>query len=203
MGLQPDTFLIDIGANVDSKPEYLVHFALMGSIYMERIRGIKRPRVALLSNGSEDNKGNALTQAAFPLLKASGLNFIGNLEGLDILSGKAHVIVADAFTGNVALKYTEGLAEHLLDMAEGRLTSRLYGDALAHASEVVSELRRMSDYAETGAVPLLGVNQLILIGHGRSRAGAVKAGVLQAVKAAQVGLVDAIREGVKGIEPKN
>lgn len=200
MGLQPDTFLIDVGANVDCKPEYLLQFALMGSVFMERVRGITRPRVALLANGAEDNKGNALTQAAFPLLKASGLNFIGNVEGLDIPTGKAHVIVADAYAMNVVLKYTEGLSEYVLDLAEQGLTAQLSGDALVRARAVLHDLRLKSDYAETGAVPLLGVNHLILIGHGRSQARAVKSGIAQTRKAVDAHLVDAIRDGLAAID---
>lgn len=195
--IQPDTFVIDIGANVDCKPEYLLHFALMGSVFMERVRGIEHPRVALLANGAEDNKGNALVQAAFPLIKASGLNFIGNVEGYDIPTGKANVIVTDAYAGNVVLKYTESLAEHLLRRVDEGLAARLEGDSLARAREVVAELRRGTDYAETGAVPLLGVNHLILIGHGRSSAQATKSAIGEVMRAVDARLVEAIREGLK------
>jgi glycerol-3-phosphate acyltransferase PlsX len=198
-GLQPNTFLIDIGTNVDCKPEYLVHFALMGSVFMERQRGIKNPRVALLSNGAEDNKGNALVQAAFPLLKASGLNFIGNVEGYDIPTGKANVIVTDAFAGNIVLKYTESLSEHLLDLADAALAAELPAAAFEQARGVTQDLRRRSDYAETGAVPLLGVNHLILIGHGRANAKATKSAIGEAVGAVNAKLVEAIREGLKTI----
>lgn len=193
MGLQPDTFLIDIGANVECKPEYLLHFAIMGSVYMERVRGIPHPRVALLANGAEDNKGNAVSQAAFPLLKASGLNFIGNVEGLDIPTGKANVVVTDGYTGNVVLKYTEALAEHVLNMTEAEMVSEVRERALP----ALAIMREKSNYAKTGAVPLLGVNGLILIGHGRSDALAVKSGLAQAVRAVEVHLIEAIRQGVQ------
>ncbi|MGE5263647.1 MAG: phosphate acyltransferase PlsX [Acidobacteriota bacterium] len=197
--IQPDTFVIDIGANVDCKPEYLLHFALMGSIFMERMRGIAKPRVALLANGAEDNKGNALVQAAFPLIKASGLNFIGNVEGYDIPTGKANVIVTDAFAGNVVLKYTESLSEHLLRRVDEGLAARLTGDSLARAREVVAELRQGTDYAETGAVPLLGVNHLIFIGHGRASAQATRSAIGEVMRAVDARLVEAIREGLKTI----
>jgi glycerol-3-phosphate acyltransferase PlsX len=196
-GLQPNTFLIDMGTNVDCKPEYLLHFALMGSAFMERVRGIPNPRVALLANGQEDNKGNALVQAAFPLLKASGLNFIGNVEGYDIPTGKANVIVTDAFAGNVVLKYTESLSEHLMNLADEGLQSQLAGDALDKAKTVTRDLRLRADYAETGAVPLLGVNHLILIGHGRANAKATKSAIAEAIRAVDARLVDAIRDGVR------
>ncbi|HEX7586693.1 MAG TPA: phosphate acyltransferase PlsX, partial [Anaerolineae bacterium] len=199
-GLQPSTFLIDMGTNVDCKPEYLLHFALMGSAFMERVRGIANPRVALLANGAEDNKGNALVQAAFPLLKASGLNFIGNVEGYDIPTGKANVIVTDAFVGNVVLKYTESLSEHLMNLVDEGLTSQLSGAALLQAKLVTQDLRLRADYAETGAVPLLGVNHLILIGHGRANAKATKNAIGEAIRAVDAKLVDAIRTGLKTID---
>ncbi len=196
-GLQPKTFLIDVGANVDCKPEYLLHFALMGSVFMERMRGVPNPRVALLANGAEDNKGNSLVHDTFPLLKASGLNFIGNVEGYDIPTGKANVIVTDAFAGNVVLKYTESLSEHLMNLADAELAARLSGDALAKAREVTADLRLRADYAETGAIPLLGVNHLIFIGHGRANAKATKSAIGEVMRAVDAKLVDAIREGLK------
>ncbi len=199
MGLQPNTFLIDIAMNVDSKPEYLLQYAVMGSVYVERMHGVARPRVALLSNGAEDNKGNALIHEAFPLLKASGLNFVGNIEGFDIPTGKADVIVMDGFTGNIVLKYTEGLATWMLRLADEALAQRLTGDALAAAREAMADLALKSDYAETGAMPLLGVNKLIFIGHGRSNAKATRNAIAAAARAAEADLVGAIRTGVQAL----
>ncbi len=199
-GLQPNTFLIDVGTNVDCKPEYLLHFALMGSVFMERMRGVKDPRVALLANGAEDNKGNSLIRDAFPLLKASGLNFIGNVEGYDIPTGKANVIVTDAYAGNIVLKYTESLSEHLLNLTEGALKDQLAIDAMEQARLVVENLRLRADYAETGAIPLLGVNHLIFIGHGRANAKATKNAINEAMRAVDTKLVDAIRAGLKMID---
>jgi len=195
-GLQPNTFIIDAGANVDCKPEYLLQFALMGSVFMERVRGIKNPTVALLANGAEDNKGNALVQAAFPLLKASGLNFIGNVEGYDIPTGRVNVLVTDAFAGNIVLKYTESLAEHVLNLTEEGLRAQLSDDAMARARRVIDEMRLRADYAETGAIPFLGVNHLIFIGHGRANAKATKSAIGEAMRAVDAHLVDAIREGL-------
>ncbi len=199
-GLQPNTFLIDMGTNVDCKPEYLLHFALMGSVFMERVRGIANPRVALLANGAEDNKGNALVQAAFPLLKKSGLNFIGNVEGYDIPTGKANVIVTDAYAGNIVLKYTESLSEHLMNLVDEGLAAQFAGDALEKAKSITRALRLRADYAETGAVPLLGVNHLIFIGHGRANAKATKSAIGEAIRAVNAKLVEAIREGLKTID---
>lgn len=196
LGLQPNTFLIDAGANVDCKPEYLLQFALMGSVFMERVRGIQNPTVALLANGAEDNKGNALVQATFPLLKTSGLNFIGNVEGYDIPTGKANVLVTDAYAGNIVLKYTESLAEHVLNLTEEALRAQLPQDAMERAHVVMNEMRVRADYAETGAIPLLGVNHLILIGHGRANAKATKSAIGEAMRAVDAHLVEAIRDGL-------
>ncbi len=200
LGLQPNTFVIDVGANIDCKPEYLLHFAFMGSVYMQRVRGIDRPRVALLSNGAEDNKGNALVQATFPLLKNSGLNFVGNIEALDLPSGKAHVVVTDGLAGNVVLKYTEGLADHMLYLVEQGMTAQLSGEALAQAHSVIADLRLKSDYAETGAIPLLGVNRLIMIGHGRANARATKSAIRETMRAVEANLAQAIREGLPNLK---
>ncbi len=202
LGLQPNTFVIDVGANVDCKPEYLLHFALMGSVYMERVRGIENPRVALLANGAEDNKGNALVQATFPLLKSSSLNFVGNIEALDLFSGRTNVVVADGMAGNVVLKLTEGLAEHMVRLVEQGMTAQLTGESLARAQSVIAELRQKSDYAETGAMPLLGVNHLILIGHGRANARATKNGIRETMRAVEGNLVQAIREGLARLDQK-
>jgi glycerol-3-phosphate acyltransferase PlsX len=199
-GLQPNTFLIDVGANVDCKPEYLLHFALMGSVFMERMRGVKNPRVALLANGAEDNKGNSLIRDTFLLLKKSGLNFIGNVEGYDIPIGKANVIVTDAYAGNIVLKYTESLSEYLLNLTEGALKDQLSNDAMTKAGLVIGDLRLRADYAETGAIPLLGVNHLIFIGHGRANAKATKNAIQEAMRAVDAKLVDAIRDGLKMID---
>ena len=199
-GLQPNTFLIDVGANVDCKPEYLLRFALMGSVFMERMRGVKNPRVALLANGAEHNKGNSLIRDTFPLLKASGLNFIGNVEGYDIPTGKANVIVTDAYAGNIVLKYTESLSEHLLNLVEEQLAGQLSDEAMEKARWVVGNLRLRADYAETGAIPLLGVNHLIFIGHGRANAKATKNAIGEAMRAVDTKLVDAIRDGLKTID---
>ncbi len=198
-GLPPSTFLIDIGTNVDCKPEYLLHFALMGSIFLERVRGIPNPRVALLANGAEDNKGNALIQAAFPLLKKSGLNFVGNVEGYDIPTDKVNVIVTDAYAGNIVLKYTESLSDYLLNLANAELGASLEGEALEKAQSVIANLKLRSDYAATGAVPLLGVNGVILIGHGRSNAKATQSAIREAMRAVDGHLVEAIREGLAGV----
>jgi len=192
-------FIVDAGANVDCKPEYLAQFALMGSAYMERVFGVANPRVALLSNGEEETKGNSLIQACHPLLRASRLNFVGNVEGKVIHLGMADVVVCDGFAGNVVIKLSEGLASALFDILKTELTagpvSRLAALALKPAFRRV--MRRL-DYAEYGGAPLLGVKGVAVIAHGRSNALAIKNAVRVAGQAVDQKLVDAITVGLAG-----
>ncbi len=199
--LQPQTLLVDAGAMVDCKPEHLVQFARMGSLYAERIMGIARPTVALMANGREDHKGNELTRAAFARLKETDLNFVGNVEGYDLPRGTANVIVMDGFWGNLALKLSEALSEELL----ARMSRRFNEAGLAEAvTPILDEFHAVMDYARIGAMPVLGVNGLILIGHGRSRAEAVVGAIQTALRAVEVKLLDALREGLaeKKLEPR-
>ena len=191
--LQPHTLLLDAGAIVDCKPEFLVHFARMGSIYVSKILGVSRPTVALLTNGREDNKGNELTHAAFALLKQTDLNFIGNVEGYDLPRGAANVIVADGCWGNIALKLSEGLSEELFDRLSREFAQAGLTETVA---PVMNAFHALMDYAAIGAMPVLGVNGLMLIGHGRSRAPAVVGAVQSALHAVQVDLLGALREGL-------
>lgn len=172
--LQPHTLLVDAGAMVDCKAEYLAQFAHMGSIYVEKIWGIPNPTVGLMTNGREDNKGNELTRAAFALLKNSKLNFVGNLEGYDLPNGTVNVVVMDGMWGNIALKLSEGLSEQLL----GRLSKRFTDEGMPQAAHsILEEFHAMMDYSRIGAIPVFGVDGLVMIGHGRSRAAAVVGGV--------------------------
>jgi len=182
--------LVDVGANTDCKPQYLVQFALMGSVYMEYIFGVKQPRIGLLANGEEETKGSRVVQTAHRLLKgvaaAGGLNFIGNVEGKDIPRGSADVIIMDGFVGNVALKLSEGLAEMLFSMLKEEITSsvlnRLAGVALRPA---LKRMYKRLDYEEYGGSPLLGVNGVAIIAHGRSKARAIKNALRVAYQAAE------------------
>src|SRR6266567_8065833 len=167
------SFVLDVGANTDCKPEYLQQFALMGSIYMERIFSISSPRVGLLANGEEETKGNELVQQTHQLLKAHaetlGINFIGNVEGREIPAGGADVVVCDGFVGNVVLKLSEGLAETLLGMLRTQMTSSLPNKlAAAVLQPGLRKVFRRMDYAEYGGVPLLGINGSAIVSHGRS-----------------------------------
>jgi glycerol-3-phosphate acyltransferase PlsX len=189
---------LDVGANADCKPAYLVQFAHMGSIYMQRVYGVKRPRVGLLSIGEEQGKGNALTREVYDRLQRSTLNFVGNVEGKDILSGEVEVMVSDGFTGNVAVKMCEGMAElmfrELREAIKGRLRYRLGALLMVDA---LRDMRRRLDYAEYGGVPLLGVNGVVIICHGRSHAQAIKNAIRIAKGAAASGMLEAMQADLK------
>lgn len=192
-----DVILVDIGANTDCKPEWLVQFALMGSIYAERALKPSNPRVGLLSNGEEEGKGTALVQATSELLKASGVNFIGNVEPKEILGGGVDVAVMDGFSGNILLKSMEAFGATMFDL----IRQELYADwrskiAGLLAKPAFKRVYRQVDPFEVGGAPLLGVNGVVIIGHGRSNAWAVKNAIRQARSAVTGRIVDAIREGL-------
>jgi len=167
--------LIDAGANAEVKPRYLLQFAQMGSIYVEATFGRARPRVGLLNVGAEEEKGTPELQEAYRLLAASGLNFVGNVEGRDVPLGAADVIVCDGFTGNVLLKFAEGLAEGLFTLLKGELVASVGGRLGAYlAGPAFRRLRKKMDYAEYGGAPLLGLKGLTIISHGSSDARAIR-----------------------------
>jgi phosphate acyltransferase len=169
------TVLLDVGANVDSKPAYLREFAVMGHFYAQMLFGVEAPRVGLLSIGEEEGKGNELTKETFRVLKEAGLNFMGNAEGRDIYNGNADVIVCDGFIGNVVLKASESLAEMMRTLIREEITStftRKIGALLAKGA--FDGVKKRTDYAEYGGAPLLGVKGGCIISHGRSNAKAVK-----------------------------
>ncbi len=193
--------VIDIGANTDCKPEYLQQFAIMGSIYMERIFKVSSPRVGLLANGEEEGKGNEQVQLTHQLLKQNasvlGLNFIGNVEGRDIPIGTADVIVCDGFVGNAILKLSEGLSETLLDLIKEQIASDLVGKlAGAVIRPRLRKMMKRMDYAEYGGVPLLGVNGAAIISHGRSKAKAIKNALRVARQTAETDVAGAIADGL-------
>lgn len=192
------TVVLDIGANPECKPEHLYQFAVMGSIYAKKVLQIENPRLGLLSNGEEAGKGNQLIKDTFPLLEASNLNFIGNVEGKELFGGEADVVVMDGFTGNILLKSSEAVAKLLIDSLREELMSSFrtkVGAALAKPAFGV--IRKMLDPAEIGAAPLLGVNGLVFIGHGRSDAYAMVSAIRGARRAVENKLLDAIQEAIE------
>lgn len=204
--------LLDMGANTDPKPEYLAQFAQMGATYVERMWGLPNPRVGIVSNGEEADKGNILVRDTYPLLQASGLNFVGNVEGKDVTKGMADVVVTDGFTGNVMVKLSEGLVSFLLKYLQAELTGGTLNKValflmipgvlsmLPSLLLLTPTLRRVAkrmDYAEYGGAPLLGVEGVVIIAHGRSNAKAVKNAVRVAKEAVESGMIAAIKDGLK------
>ncbi|MCC8141746.1 MAG: phosphate acyltransferase PlsX [Lachnospiraceae bacterium] len=190
--------LIDSGANVDPKPSYLVQYALMGSIYMEYVVGIKNPRVALLNIGAEEEKGNALVKATYPLLKElDGINFVGNIEARDIPHGLADVIVCDAFSGNIVLKLYEGAADTIIKaIKDGMMTNARSKLGGALVKPALKETLKAFDTSEYGGAPLLGCQGLVVKTHGSATANDIKNSVLQCVTFKQQGINDKIREHI-------
>jgi glycerol-3-phosphate acyltransferase PlsX len=188
----------DIGANAECKPEYLLQFAIMGSIYAEKVLGKTSPRVGLLSNGEEAGKGNLLVKETYPLLVNSGLNFIGNVEGKELFSGQADVVITDGFTGNVLLKSSEAVAKFLVDLLRQELMGSFQTKVGALlAKPAFSVLKKTMDPAEVGAVPLLGIDGLVFVGHGRSDAHALVNAIRVARQAVEVKLLAALTDAIQ------
>jgi len=191
--------VVDIGANPDCKPENLLQFAIMGSVYAEKVRGVKHPRIGLISNGEEAGKGSELVKGAYPLLTNASINFIGNVEGKEIFNSQADVAVTDGFTGNVFLKSTEAVAKLLIEKIRESIRGggplAMLGGALIRPS--MGKVRKLLDPSEEGAAPLLGVNGLVFIGHGRSDAFAIKSAVRVAKEAAEAKVLDAIKSAIE------
>lgn len=190
--------LIDNGANADCKPEYLLQFGIMGSLFVERVLGIDNPRVALLSNGEEEGKGNILIKETIPLMESSGLNYIGNIEPKEFFRGDAEVTVTDGFTGNLVMKTAESIAAYMANLInteirKGPITS--VGGLLAKPA--FGRVRRRLDPNEVGGAPLLGVNGVVIIGHGRSNDFAIKQAISQARLAVEKDIVGAIKAGIQ------
>jgi glycerol-3-phosphate acyltransferase PlsX len=169
------SLLIDVGANVNCQPRHLEQFAIMGRIFMKRVIGLQDPRIALMSIGEEEIKGNDLTREVYDRLTSLPVNFIGNMEGKDIYSGKADVIVSDGFTGNIALKVSEGVMETFFNMARTEIMKNIFAKVgFMLMKRNIKKLYKKVDYAEYGGAHLLGLKGACVIGHGRSSARAVK-----------------------------
>ena len=194
---QRPAVLLDSGANLECRPHHLLQFAIMGSIYARLALGVESPRVGLLSIGEEETKGNELTRDAHQLLKPAALNFIGNIEGREIYSGSADVIVCDGFTGNVVLKTSEGL----VDAVEALLGDELQGTFSSQIGYLLSRrafrrFRRRVDYSEFGGAPLLGVAGLAIVGHGRSSTKAVRNAIAMAHRFASSDFIPRVEQEI-------
>lgn len=189
--------LFDVGASVDSKPKHLLEYALMGSIYVREMFGVENPRVGILNVGEEESKGNELSIAASELIKKTNLNFIGNVEGRDILNGNVNVVVCDGFVGNILLKFGEGVLTLLRykfkNYAETSFFNKLKMGMLRKS---LRTLLKDFDYQEHGGVPLLGIDGVTIIGHGSSTAKAIKNMVLKAKEAYEKDLTGKIRNSI-------
>ena len=190
--------LLDIGANADVRPEFLVQFAVFGSLYAETVLGRSSPRVGLLSNGEEAGKGNELVKEAYPLLEKAGLNFVGNIEPKEFYAGKADVVVTDGFTGNVLLKTSEAVASFLIGMIREQIKAGVatsLGGLLARPA--FKRVGAVLDPSEYGAAPLLGIDGLVFVGHGRSDARALLSAIRVARQAVAGGLLPAMRREIQ------
>ena len=187
--------LLDIGANVDVKPEWLAQFALMGSLYAEIMLGRASPSVATLSNGEEEGKGNAVLAAAVPLIQALPLRYVGNVEGKDVTAGVADVVVVDGFAGNIFLKGAEGVVATMTELIRQELTRKPWTALLALGLRpAFRSVRQRLSYEEVGGVPLLGVNGVCIVAHGRSSAYAMRNALREGARCVDLRLVERIRD---------
>ncbi len=199
--LKGHSLLVDVGANVDSKPKNLVQFALMGKVYLENVLGIKRPRIALMSIGEEDSKGNELTKNTFSILKKLDINFIGNIEGKDIHLGEADLIVTDGFTGNVTLKVSEGIVDLMTSLLRREIKSSLLSKiGVFFLKSSLKKIKKKLDYSEYGGALLLGVNGVVIIGHGRSNVKAIKNAIEQSREFVKKNVVNKIGQEIASME---
>ena len=197
--------LLDCGANADCKPVNLVHFAVMGSNYMKAMYGIENPRVALLSNGTEDHKGKQLTLDTFPMLKdISIINFVGNMEARDVLSGEYDVVVADGFSGNVCLKSIEGAASMVVRLLKkGIMSSKKAKFGALFMKGVFKDLKQTMDYNSNGGAVFLGVNGVTIKAHGSANETTIKNAVLQAIDAVESEYVERIKTSLEDVDFDN
>jgi glycerol-3-phosphate acyltransferase PlsX len=192
--------LLDVGANSDAKPEHLLQYALMGSIYSEKARGIKNPRVGLLNIGTEEKKGNELTKSAYSLLKEANINFIGNVEARDLLEGAADVVVTDGFTGNMVLKTIEGTAMSVFSMLKSALTSSVKSKlAAAVLKPDLKVLKNKMDYSEYGGAGLFGLKAPVIKAHGSSDGNAIYNAIRQAREMAANDVAGTIKKAIEEV----
>ena len=192
--------LIDCGANVDCKPEYLRQFGIMGDAYMRCVRGLKQPRVGLINIGAEAEKGNALAKETYPLMEKAPYNFIGNVEAREITNDQADVLVCDGFSGNIVLKFMEGVAGTLM----GIIKREMYADLRGKIGGLICKpafkrVKKTMDYTEVGGAPLLGVQGAVIKAHGSSNGHALACAIAQCIKMIDGKVVDIITEGLAGV----
>ena len=198
LGFTPETIMIDLGGNVDSRPDQLLDFGIVGVVYARKWMGIPNPTIALLSNGVEEGKGNEVVRETYELFKKSSLNFTGYVEGNDVAQGKANVIICDGFVGNVVAKFCEGIGDVTARWLEQSLRDKLSGDETA---EIITALKRATIPADAvGGGPLWGVNGVICKAHGRSKAPEVASTIGTAKRAVEIDLVDTFKTELASIK---
>lgn len=198
--------VIDVGANISSKPEHLIQYGVMANLYARSVLQIENPRVGLLNIGEEDEKGNSLTKTAYNLFKKTALNFLGNVEGVEIFRGVCDVVVCDGFVGNIVLKVSEGLAERLVDLFQTTLEQlkseepdAAHSSGRKHLQSALLNLREKLDYSEYGGAPLLGVRGVMIIAHGRSDAKAITNAIRVAKRMVETDLNKLITEEIQAL----
>ena len=202
-GTNPGALLIDCGANVDCRPQYLLQFGMMGSIYMEQVIGVKNPRVGLINIGVETDKGNELVKTVYPMMEKAPYHFVGNVEAREITNDAADVLVCDGFSGNLILKFMEGVAKTLLGMIKKELMADTRSKLGAlMAKPAFARVKKNMDYTEVGGAPLLGVQGAVVKGHGSSNGHAVCCAIKQCRKIIEGRVPELIEEGVKGMMPE-
>ncbi|MGC5327174.1 phosphate acyltransferase PlsX [Brevibacillus sp. SYSU BS000544] len=194
------TLVLDVGANMDAKPLHLLQYAIMGSLYVEKVLGLSKPRVGLLNVGTEEAKGNELTKEVYPMLSGANINFIGNVEARDVMTGECDVLVSDGFAGNVLLKSIEGVASAVFSQLKQELTSNFLNKvAAAILKPSLVRFKNRMDYAEYGGAPLLGLRQPVIKAHGSSDARAIKNAIHAAARFVKLGVNDSIQQELKSI----
>ena len=195
--------LIDCGANVDCKPEYLIQFGMMGTAYMQGVMGLESPRVGLVNIGAEAEKGNALVKETYPLMEKAPYNFTGNVEARDVMADVADVLVADGFAGNLILKNTEGVAMALLKIIKSEMMADTRGKIAGLIGKpAFKRVKKLMDYTEVGGAPLLGVQGAVVKAHGSSNAHAFSCAIGQLIKMVNGKVVDIIEKGVAALAPQ-
>ncbi len=200
LGLAPNTVVVDMGSNIDCRPSLMLGFGVMGSVFAHHYLKIEQPRVGLLSVGAEESKGNRQVREAFPLFKASSLNFVGNLEGMDFFTDKADVIVCDGFVGNVIMKFTEGLGTTLAGYLKNMLSDKLPPSELGPLADKMWEVNNL---AKRMGGPLFGVQGAVVIGHGASGPESVAGAIDTARKCVEIRLVENMRAELEALEATN
>jgi len=199
--LNGHSLLVDVGANMDSKPRNLVQFALMGKVYLESVAGIKNPRIALMSIGEEEAKGNELTKSTYNMLKSLDINFAGNVEGRDVYMGAADLIVTDGFTGNITLKVAEGVVDAMQSMLRREITASLFSKiGFFFLKRSLRRIQKKMDYTEYGGALLLGVNGIVIIGHGGSNEKAIGSAIQMGMKFVKENVLGKITKEIENLQ---